>query len=134
MLMTMIIFNLSINRSYIYGNNIYSTEYIKKLETQFISNNYFGSSNDDYEYKPGTIPILISAPHTVKQLRKNEYKSADIYTGALAKVLHEATGVHVIYKTSTNGDENYTTKETEYRKKIKEIVAKNNYRFTWYEL
>ena len=126
MLTIMNIFNLPTNRSYADTNNLYSTEYIKKQETQFINNNYFGSSKNDYEYKSGNIPILISAPHTVKQWRNEKYKSADIYTGALAKTLHEVTGAHVIYKASTNGDENYTIEETEYRKKIKEIVAKKD--------
>lgn len=126
LLTMMSIFNLPTNRSYTYADNVYSTEYIKELETQFISNSYFGNSKEDYEYKAGNIPILISAPHTVKQLRNGEYKKADIYTGALAKVLQEATGAHLIYKASTNGDENHTTEETEYRKKIKEIVEKNN--------
>lgn len=126
MLTIMNIFNLTINKSYAGTNNLYSTEYIKNQETQFICNNYFGSSEKDYEYKKGSIPILISAPHTVKQWRNESYKSADIYTGALAKTLHESTGVHIIYKASTNGDENYTTEETEYRKKIKDIVSKND--------
>jgi len=126
MLTIMNIFNLTTNKSYADTNNLYTTEYIRNQETQFISNNYFGSSEKDYEYKKGSIPILISAPHTVKQWRNESYKSADIYTGALAKTLHESTGAHVIYKASTNGDENYTTEETEYRKKIKDIVAKND--------
>lgn len=126
MLTIMNIFNLTINKSYAGTNNLYSTEYIKNQETQFICNNYFGSSEKDYEYNKGSIPILISAPHTVKQWRNESYKSADIYTGALAKTLHESTGAHIIYKASTNGDENYTTEETEYRKKIKDIVSKND--------
>ncbi|WP_018589105.1 SH3 domain-containing protein [Terrisporobacter glycolicus] len=126
MLTIMNIFNLTINKSYAGTNNLYSTEYIKNQEAQFICNNYFGSSEKDYEYKKGSIPILISAPHTVKQWRNESYKSADIYTGALAKTLHESTGAHIIYKASTNGDENYTTEETEYRKKIKDIVSKND--------
>ena len=126
MLTIMNIFNLTTNKSYADTKNLYTTEYIKNQETQFISNNYFGNSEKDYEYKKGSIPILISAPHTVKQWRNESHKSADIYTGALAKTLHKATGAHIIYKASTNGDENYTTKETEYRKKIKDIVAKND--------
>ena len=118
--------NLSINKSYTYADNIYSKEYIKKQEEQFISNDYFGNSDKDYEYKLGNIPVLISVPHTVKQWRNNEYKKSEAYTGALAKILHESTGAHVIYKASTNGDENYTTGETEYRKEIKDIVKDND--------
>lgn len=116
------IYNPPISKSHSYASNIYSQKYIKNQEEQFISNRYFGSSNKDYKHKSGNIPILISAPHAVKQWRKGEYKKADVYTGALIKTLHETTGSHVIYKTSTNGDENYTIDETEYRKKIKEIV------------
>lgn len=126
MLTMIIMLNLLTNKNQVYANKIYSTEYIKKQETQFIDNNYFGTSKKDYEYKKGNIPVLISAPHTVKQMRNGEYKKADIYTGALVKTLHDATGAHVIYKTSTNGDENYTTEDTMYRKKIKEIVENNH--------
>lgn len=118
------IFNLPINKSQIYANELYSEEYIKQQEEEFKSNNYLGSSND-FEYKLGNIPILISAPHTVKQWRDDTYKNAEAYTGALAKILNESSGAHVIYKTSVNGDENYTTSETEYRKKISDIVKNN---------
>lgn len=110
-------------------DEIYTEQDIKNKEEQFISNSYFGNSSRDYKYKKGSIPILISAPHTVKQLRNEKYKKADIYTGALIKTLHEATDAHVIYKTSTKGDENYTTKETKYRKKVKDIVEKNDIKF-----
>ena len=80
---------------------------------------------------------MISAPHSVKQPARGEYndgygyKGADIYTGAIAKIISEKTGAHVIYKTATKGtnyneiiDENYTTKLTEYRKEIKNIIKK----------
>lgn len=126
LLTTINIYNLPIKKSQSYASNIYSEKYIRDQEEQFRSKSYFGSSDKDYEYKPGNIPILISAPHAVKQLRNNEYKKADIYTGALVKILHKTTGAHVIYKTSTNGDENYTIDETKYRKKVKEIVKKND--------
>ena len=91
-----------------------------------MNNDYLGSSENDYKYKSGTIPVLISAPHSVKQYRNNTYKEADAYTGALAKTLHKTTGAHVIYKTKVKGDENYTINETAYRKKIKNIVKNND--------
>lgn len=125
LIVIMCILNSSINWRGVYANNLYSEEYIKKQEMQFMNNDYFGSSENDYKYKSGTIPVLISAPHTVKQWRNNQYKGADSYTGALVKTLHKTTGAHVIYKTSSKGDENYTTNETNYRKKIKHIVKNN---------
>lgn len=126
LIVIMYIFNSSINMGGVYANNLYSEEYISKQEMQFMNNDYLGSSENDYKYKSGTIPVLISAPHSVKQYRNNKYKKADVYTGALAKTLHEATGAHVIYKTKVKGDENYTTNETVYRKKIKSIVKNND--------
>ena len=127
-LASIFIINFFINSTYIYADELYSKEYIISQEEEFAMNEYMGSGIEDYKYKEGTIPILISAPHTVKQWRNNEYKSADTYTGALVKTLNETTGAHIIYKTTTNGDENYTTEETDYRKKIKDIVESNNIR------
>lgn len=126
LIVIMYIFNSSINGVEVYASNLYSEEYISKQEMQFMNNDYFGSSENDYKYKSGTIPVLISAPHSVKQYRNNTYKEADVYTGALAKTLHKTTGAHVIYKTKVKGDENYTTRETAYRKKIKSIVKNDD--------
>ncbi|MDD5879494.1 MAG: fibronectin type III domain-containing protein [Clostridiales bacterium] len=127
-LASIFIINFFISSTYIYADELYSKEYIISQEEEFAMNEYMGSGIEDYKYKEGTIPILISAPHTVKQWRNNQYKSADVYTGALVKTLNETTGAHIIYKTTTNGDENYTTEETDYRKKIKDIVESNNIR------
>ena len=117
-----------INNSFVYADDFYSIDYINEQEKEFAVNNYMGNGIDDFKYKIGNIPILISAPHAVKQFRNESYKAADIYTGAIIKILSETTGAHIIYKTSTNGDENYTTEETEYRKKIKELVEENDIR------
>lgn len=97
---------------------------------------YLGDRNNignGYTYIKGVKPIIISVPHSVKQpVRGNYndgygYKSAELYTGAIAKIIAEKTGAHVIYKSSYNGqDDNYSTGETPYRKKIKEIVNSNN--------
>lgn len=103
-----------------------------------ISERYFGGVEEPkvgYTYIKGTKPILISVPHTVKQPARGEYddgygyKNADKYTGAIAKIISEKTGAHVIYKTATKAiyddkaiDENYTTEMTPYRKKIMSVI------------
>ena len=66
LIVIMYIFNSSINGVGAYANNLYSEEYISKQEMQFMNNDYLGSSENDYKYKLGTIPVLISAPHSVK--------------------------------------------------------------------
>ena len=123
---TIFTINFSIKNSY--ADDLYSKDYILSQEEEFFMNEYKGNGIDDFKYKLGSIPILISAPHSVKQWRNEAYKAADVYTGAMIKTLGETTGAHIIYKTSTNGDENYTTDETEYRKMISKIVKENNIR------
>lgn len=79
-----------------------------ELEKQFALNNYFGYNNNQlFQYKQGVIPIVVSAPHAVKQVRNGLIKDSDLFTGSLALLLENLTGCHVIYRTSTgNGDSN----------------------------
>lgn len=105
---------------------IYSQDYILEEEKEFFTNKYMGLSKNDYKYKKGNIPILISAPHSVKQIRNDQLKPADIYTGAIIKTLGKTTNAHIIYKTRASGDENHTTKKTAYRNEIEKIVKKHN--------
>ena len=69
-----------INNSFVYADDFYSIDYINEQEKEFAVNNYMGNGIDDFKYKIGNIPILISAPHAVKQFRNESYKAADIYT------------------------------------------------------
>lgn len=124
-----------------------SKKYVEKMESYFIGDNtsdkgryLVGKENQDsgFKYIKGKIPVLISAPHSMRQPARGNYndgygyKSADTYTGAIAKILAEKTDAHVIYKTATKGtkqkkaiDENYTEELTAYRKKIKEVVEEH---------
>lgn len=80
-----------------------------KLEKQFSLNNYFGDNDHKlFQYKQGVIPIIVSSPHAVKQVRNGFIKKSDIFTGSLAILLANLTNCHVIYRTSTgNGDSNH---------------------------
>lgn len=49
---------------------------IKKAEQKFKENNYKGNSNKScLVEKYGDLPILLSAPHAVKQIRNGEIKA-----------------------------------------------------------
>ena len=75
----------------------------------------------------GRIPVIISAPHTVKQLREGKIKEAENQTGSIAYILGEETGSYVIYKTYNNFDDaNYDIENNEYKEEIKHIVRENN--------
>ena len=75
----------------------------------------------------GKIPIIVSAPHTVRQLRKGKIKGAEYQTGAIVNILVEETGCFAIYKTYNNQDDaNYDIENNEYKEEIKHIVKENN--------
>ncbi|WP_051569303.1 hypothetical protein [Alkaliphilus transvaalensis] len=78
------------------------------LEKQFAQNRCFGNPKAGlFQYKEGSIPVVVSAPHTVRQIRNGTHKKADMFTGSLAILLHELTNCHVIYRTYTGrGDAN----------------------------
>lgn len=143
-------------------NEVELAKVIKNYEVQFSRNDYFGNvtstpkvvdengkvkikftpneKESGYAYKKGSIPILISAPHSIKQPNrpgKSEFKAADVYTGSIAKYIAEQTGAHVIYKSAYTGvDDNYmgdgkvnsskVKTKTPYRDKIEEIIDEND--------
>src|SRR5438270_6104691 len=45
----------------------------------------------------GNKPILISAPHSVRHWRDENWKQEEEYTAALGYLLHQETGAHFIY-------------------------------------
>ena len=81
---------------------------IKRLEKLFSDNFYNGSGKTAFNIEEGRIPIMVSAPHAINQFRDGKVKYADMYTGGIAKYLHEKTGCHVIYSCMyTESDPNY---------------------------
>lgn len=64
---------------------------LRNINYQFLANNKNGLKidNRNYIFKTGKIPILLSAPHAVKQYRESQVKSSDYLTGALAIYLAE---------------------------------------------
>ena len=102
-------------------------EEIREIEFEEIA---YGQGNEDYfETRDGNIPILISAPHGAKHLRKGKWKEEDEYTAAIAIVLAEITGAHVIYvKNKTHEDPNYI-EGTRYKDKVREIISKDGIKF-----
>jgi hypothetical protein len=103
------------------------TEEIRKIEFEKIK--YNQASEDYFETQEGNIPILISAPHGARHLRKGKWKEEDEYTASIAIKLAEATGAHVIYvKNKTYEDPNYI-KRTRYKDTIREIVQNDGIKF-----
>lgn len=103
------------------------TEKIAAYEKQFSKRNYRGGGKEDFVIKGGGIPIMISAPHAVNHFREGGVLNAEIYTGGIAKYLHEVTRCHMIYlarysKVDPNYDEG---REGSYKEVLKKYVQEH---------
>ena len=100
---------------------------IKKTEFEEID--YWKEKEKYYEYIPGKIPILISAPHGARHLRNGKWKEEDEYTASIAIKLSELTDAHVIYvKNATKEDPNYNLNSS-YKETIKKVVKDHGIKF-----
>lgn len=82
--------------------------------------------NKSFEVITGSIPILISAPHSVRQIRNGKIKEKDAYTGPIAIELQKQTNCYCIYKTKNNNDDaNYDIKDNKYKEEILKIITQN---------
>ena len=104
----------------------YMFEQIEKNERIFSVNNYDGISGDNYKVVKGSIPIMLSAPHSVNHFRGNQKKWADLYTGGIALYLQQTTGCHLIYNACyTEKDPNFDAPEcNDYQVLLKKYLQK----------
>lgn len=100
-------------------------EEIKKLEALFSDNQYNGHGASPFYVEEGNIPIMVSAPHAVNHFRMGGLKWADMYTGGIARYLHQITGCHLIYSCRfTQTDPNYDPISTnDYQNSLKEYIG-----------
>jgi hypothetical protein len=72
---------------------------IQNAEQKFKANDYKGTSaRSCMVEKCGELPILLSAPHAVKQIRGGLLKAHEFYTGAIAECLAKQVGCAFITK------------------------------------
>lgn len=103
-------------------------ELILDLEKDFANNEYYGTnmwSLEKYRVLNGNIPVLISAPHSVNQLRINDIRDAEKYTGALARYFNNKIGCYSIFQMFTHADPN-SDKEHSYKNAIINLIESLN--------
>lgn len=79
------------------------------LEADFANNEYFGTNvwtEEKYRVLSGSVPVLLSAPHAVNQIRGEDVRDAEKYTGALVRYLSRATNSYAIFQLFTHADPN----------------------------
>lgn len=105
---------------------------LKKLEKKYQHNIYHGFSEKSCQVSSfGNVPILLSAPHSVKQKRDGKIKSQEFYTGAIAEYLAKKIGCSVITKQylledNLNDDANYEDCRCAYKTAINQFLLQSN--------
>lgn len=108
---------------------------LRDINYQFLANNKNGLKvdNKSYIFKKGNIPILLSAPHAVKQQRESQIKPSDYLTGPLAIFLAQKCNCSYFVRVFNNDDDpNFplgTTLleiENEYLKSLKKFIQEFN--------
>lgn len=104
---------------------------IKNSEQKFKENNYKGKSLCSCMVeKYGDLPILLSAPHAVKQIRNGEIKAHEFYTGAIVECLAKQIGCACITKqylieNTINDDPNTDNAYCSYKTAINQFLQEN---------
>ena len=70
----------------------------------------------------GEIPIILSAPHCVKQTRNGKMKQAEGETGAIVQIIAKDTKCYAIYKTYNNNDDANYDIENPYKNELEKII------------
>lgn len=109
---------------------------LRNLNYQFLENNKDGLKidNQNYMFKTGKIPILLSAPHAVKQYRQSQVKSSDYLTGPLAIYLAQKCNCSYFVRVfNDNDDPNFplgttlTYIENDYLSALKGFIQEFNH-------
>lgn len=84
-----------------------------------------------FQYIPGRIDVLLSAPHGAVHMRKGKPKEEEEYTSGLACLVAELTDAHALYAhRRSNTDPNWY-RGIPYKKSLKRIIAKAKINFVF---
>jgi len=98
------------------------------LESDFANNEYFGTNvwtEEKYRVISGSVPVLLSAPHSVNQIRDDDVRDAEKYTGGLVRFLSSATNSFAIFQLFTHADPN-SDNENNYKNGIINLINEYN--------
>ena len=92
---------------------------------QFERNN----TSELIHFEKGTVPILLSAPHTVNFLKEDgNFKMREGYTKAIVKYLAQKTGAFLMIKENSDGIDPNKIEMEDYKRQLLEIIEKHQIR------
>ena len=98
---------------------MFDKEQFRKYEQFFIEKD---ENRPSFDLAEGQGAVIISAPHSTEQTRNGKMKYAEPQTGALAQLLHDKLGCHVIYKTKNCNDDANFDKVSSYKQALCDYV------------
>lgn len=113
-------------------DRIETLKYINEKNAKYLANNCNGITSDaskNFKILDGKLPILLSAPHAVRQLRNGQVKFADTLTGPIVEFLCEKSGANGIVRTCNMEDDpnsENTGYGLEYKKAILGLAVRKN--------
>lgn len=76
-------------------------------------------------FEKGSIPILLSAPHTVNFLKEDgNFKMREGYTKAIVKYLAQKTGAFILIKENSDGIDPNKPEMENYKRQLLEVINK----------
>lgn len=105
---------------------------IEELNEKYKLNNANGFKNNNstnYTIINGNIPILLSAPHAVKQVRDGKVKAEDAYTGGITEYLCKVCSCSGIIRTFNEADDpniDNTGLGFDYKQQILNTIRQND--------
>lgn len=84
---------------------------------------------DPFRVFPGTVPILVSAPHAVRHFRDRKIKMSDEFTGSIAYLLNRLTGCHTIAAVKLYGGDPNSDAPCMYKERTAKICSREKIRF-----
>lgn len=84
---------------------------------------------DPFWIAPGSLPILVSAPHAVRHYRQKKIKMSDQFTGSIVYLLHKLTGCYAMAATKLYGGDPNMDSPCIYKEQLAALCRREKIKF-----
>jgi hypothetical protein len=103
-------------------------ERLVKLEADVCYQEHASDEEPEFAYRPGTLPILISAPHGAVHTRNGD-KEEDEFTAGIAQLVAEKSNAHVMWLRRRSDEDPNNDLDSRYKRWLLEIIVRQDIRF-----
>lgn len=113
----------------LYNRPVSILERLEALEREVTYDRPPSGGGRPFAYAPGTLPVLLSAPHGAIHRRDGAFKAEDEYTTAFARLVAERTGAHSLYTFALSDDDPNWDARSPYKDALAGIIGRCGIRF-----